>query len=93
VESTGRCDDGFTGTGGCLGVLGNSTQGKPQPVLVANVESFGERADGIPDSCLIRSQPVDVYMGRVFQGILVNVQLGGRTRTGRGVQSARLDSS
>lgn len=49
VESTGRCDDGFTGTGGCLGVLGNSTEGKPQPVLIANVESFGERADEIPE--------------------------------------------
>ena len=27
-QMKGRCDDGFTGTGGCLGSLGNSTQGE-----------------------------------------------------------------
>jgi hypothetical protein len=92
VESTGRCDDGFAGTGGCLGVLGNSTQGKPQPALSYASSSQESELTEYLNSSLVRAQPVDVYMGRVLQGILVNVQLGGRTRKGRGVQSALLDS-
>jgi hypothetical protein len=93
VESTGRCDDGFAGTGGCLGVLGNNTEGKPQPVLLQTSSPSENELTKYLNSCLIRSQLVGVYMGRVLQGILVNVQLDGRTWTGRGVRSAPLDSS